>query len=223
MDSPAGTPRRSRHAKSQSTSALSTILDGPSFRGETPPPVPAVPTYLRAKRTVDPDLLHEQNERSSNQLDGSLAGRQSHLPGITVLSQSPSFVNTNDTLSTSTPSRGLSRSKTHQSIVDPGSPTPKRAATRRIDDGKDRSSPLPSRSNGAERISSPSKRRVREVRQEKLGGSGSRGESSQDDSSFDRDARDVRRFRNVSGSSSMGVDDLAIDLQEWSRTVSIQP
>jgi hypothetical protein len=142
--------RRSRHSKSQSTSALSTILDIPRQRGSIPP-VPALPSDLPSSSRRQP----YESYRSSRD------ARLPTLPGLTDSSDLSdgglSTTNSYDSPSTSkrsTHTSSITRSRTFQSLEDPASPTPKRSRARATDDLKTRGDgPLPTPQ------ASPSKKR----------------------------------------------------------------
>jgi hypothetical protein len=116
--------RRSRHSKSQSTSALSTILDIPRQRGSIPP-VPALPSDLPSSSRRQP-------------YESYRSGRDARLPTLPGLTDSSdlsdggsSTTNSYDSPSTSkrsTHTSSVTRSRTFQNLEDPGSPTPKRRA-----------------------------------------------------------------------------------------------
>ena len=126
--------RRSRHSKSQSTSALSTILDIPRQRGSIPP-VPALPSDIPSSSRRQP----YESYRSSRD------ARLPTLPGLTDSSDlsdgGSSTTNSYDSPSTSrrsTHTSSVTRSRTYQNLEDPGSPTPKRSRARAMDDLKTR-------------------------------------------------------------------------------------
>ena len=211
MDSPTPTPRRSRHAKSQSTSALSTILDdGPAFR-DNAPSVPAIPSYLRSETPRNsPRKMRESYDRPET----SLSGRQSHLPGLTrdlpysraSSSQTPS----DDDSSSSTPSRGMSRSRTLQSVDELGSPTPRRKSRRPIETLDDLS-----RHSRSTATSSPTKRRSRETNK---------------DSPVDMDSKNdasgmglIQKANRSQTPSESFESSLDSDLQKWMNVVGFDP
>jgi hypothetical protein len=213
MDSPTPTPRRSRHAKSQSTSALSTILDdSPAFRDDAPP-VPAIPSYLRSETPKgSPKKTYDPYDRPQS----SLSGRQSHLPGLTydqLLTRSSSFQTASDEdSSSSTPSRGISRSRTLHNVAEPGSPTPKRKSRRPMDTLDDPLQPLQPTAT-----SSPIKRRPRETNRDSPIDTDSRTDTSRAGSSHG--SQSTGGSRTLSESFESSKNSLESNLQKWARVV----
>lgn len=149
--------RRSRHSKSQSTSALSAMLDMPRQRSSIPP-VPEVPYALRSPSK------REAREKHSSRTDG----RMSTLPGLMDSSDlSDGGSSTTNSYDSPTTSKGsyysVSQSRTFQSLADPGSPTPTRTRAKAAvkDDSDD---PLPL----ADQPLSPTKRRSVKDREDGL-------------------------------------------------------
>lgn len=211
MDPPTPTPRRSRHTKSQSTSALSAILDD----GDAPP-VPAIPLYLRSEAPKgSPRKIYNSYDRPET----SLSGRQSHLPGLThdqPLTRSSSFQTpSDDDSSSSTPSRGISRSRTLHNVAEPGSPTPRRKSRRPVEALDSLSSPQPSRPNVT---SSPTKRRPRGSNRDSPIDTDSQTDTSRAESSHGRQS--AGGSRTLSDSFETPKHDLRSNLQKWAKIVS---
>ncbi|KAH8085399.1 hypothetical protein HD553DRAFT_349994 [Filobasidium floriforme] len=181
--------RRSRHSKSQSTSALSTILDIPRQRGSIPP-VPALPSEIPSSSRRQP-------------FEPYRSGRDARLPTLPGLTDSSdlsdggsSTTNSYDSPSTSrrsTHTSSITRSRTYQDLEDPGSPTPKRSRARAMDDLKTRNDgPL------ATPQASPSKKRSHKDRTDGLNDLGVQRRPSRRRGDAGSPRKDVQRSRAVS-------------------------
>lgn len=181
--------RRSRHSKSQSTSALSTILDIPRQRGSIPP-VPALPSDIPSSSRRHP-------------YESCRSGRDARLPTLPGLTDSSDLsdggssttnsYNSPSTSKRSTHTSSITRSRTYQSLEDPGSPTPKRSRARATDDLKTRNDgPL------ATPQASPSKKRSHRDRTDGLTELGVRGRPSRRRGEVGSPRKGAQRSRAVS-------------------------
>lgn len=200
--------RRSRHSKSQSTSALSTILDIPRQRGSTPP-VPALSSDIPSSSRRQPF----ENYRS---------GRDARLPTLPGLTDSSdlsdggsSTTNSYDSPSTSKRSAhtsSVTRSRTYHNLEDPGSPTPKRSRARATDD-------LTTRNDGplATPQASPSKKRSHKDRTDGLTELGVQRRPSRRRLEAGSPRKDAQRSRAVSKEGG-----LKEELAECAAIVSVK-
>jgi hypothetical protein len=200
--------RRSRHSKSQSTSALSTILDIPRQRGSIPP-VPALPSDLPSSSRRQPYEIYR-------------SGRDARLPALPGLTDSSdlsdggsSTTNSYDSPSTSrrsTHTSSVTRSRTFQNLEDPGSPTPKRSRARAMDD-------LRTRNDGplATPQASPSKKRSHKDRTDGLTELGVQRRPSRRRGEAGSPRKDAQRSRAVSKEGG-----LKEELAECAAIVSVK-
>lgn len=206
--------RRSRHSKSQSTSALSTILDLPRSR-DSIPPVPSIPYSL--KSTTSTPRAEKPSSRAS--------GRLATLPGLVDSSDlsdgDSSTTNSCDSPTTSRSSySSVQRSRTYHSLVDPGSPTPTRTRVKNtvINGHDDGSSPLPLNTPPA----SPSKKHIDKDRTDGPMKLGVQRRSSKRRTEPRSPRKDGLGSRTVSGGSSRAEKQISLrdEIDSCVRVVS---
>ena len=206
--------RRSRHSKSQSTSALSTILDLPRSR-ESIPPVPRIPYSL--KSTTSTPRAGNTSSRAS--------GRLATVPGLVDSSDlSDGDSCTTNSCESPTNSRvsysSVQRSRTYRSLADPGSPTPTRTRVKTtvINDHDGSSSPLPLNTPPT----SPSTKHSNKDRTDGLKGLGVQRRSSKRRTEPRSPRKDLLGSRTVSGGSSRAEKQISLrdEIDSCVRVVS---